>query len=236
MTTRALPIGPGGINLPGPGPRAAEIPSARGSRVRENAPEGLKLVEEERDGPEREAFEALEKGDHDAALNVLMGAYGDAVYRFCWQLVRDPEMARDVHQLTFVAAYQSLGRFKGQSKWKTWLFGIARHRALDAIKMERRRRRRFVQVEELPEPGEASDSGGGTDEAVESRSLQAVLAHCLEKLAPRIRTAVLLRYQNEMSYKDMAEVCGDRPATLQARVSRAMPVLKRCLRSQGVTP
>lgn len=234
MTTRTLPIGPGGLNLPGPRLRAAAVPSTGGSRVAADALEGLNLVEEERDGPEREAFAALERGDYEGALNVLMEAYGNAVYGFCRHLVRDPEMAADVHQMTFVAAYESLGRFRGRSKWKTWLFGIARHRALDAIKMERRRRRRFVQVEELPEPA-AADRGGTSDRA-ESRSLRTALAHCLEKLAPRIRTAVLLRYQNEMSYRDMAEVCEEQPATLQARVSRAMPVLKRCLRSQGVTP
>lgn len=234
MSTRALPLGPGGLRLLGPGSRAAGIPSAGGSRVVTDAVEGLNLVKEEREGPEREAFEALERGDHEATLNVLMGAYGNAVYRFCRQLVRDPEMANDIHQMTFVAAYQSLGRFRGQSKWKTWLFGIARHRALDAIKMERRRKRRFVQVEELPEPGEQPGTGAG--ERAETRSLQSALAGCLQKLAPRIRTAVMLRYQNEMSYKEMAEICGERPATLQARVSRAMPALKRCLRSQGVTP
>ena len=202
--------------------------------MRPDAAEGRKLVEVEREGPERDAFDALERGDHEATLNVLMEAYGDAVYRFCCQLVRDPEMAHDVHQMTFVAAFQALGRFRGQSKWKTWLFGIARHRALDAIKMERRRRKRFVQVEEMPEPAEVEN--GGTDELAVSHSLKTVLERCLDKLAPRIRSAVLLRYQNEMSYKDMAEVCGERAATLQARVSRAMPALKRCVRSQGVTP
>ena len=126
-----------------------------------------------------------------------------------------------------------MSRFQGKSKFKTWLFGIARHRALDALKAERRRRRRFPDVDELPEP---EQTGGGADSAAESRSLQAVLARCLEKLAPHVRMAVLLRYQNEMSYRDMEESCGDRAATLQARVSRAMPVLKRCLKAQGVTP
>ena len=234
MTTRALPLGPGGLTLPGPGPPADEIPSARGSRVIGDAPEGLTLTEDKLQRSEREAFAALDRGDHEATLNVLMEAYGEAVYRFCRQLVRDPEIARDVHQKTFIDAFRSLDRFRGQSKWKTWLFGIARHRALDAIKTERRRRSRFVQVEELPEP--APIAGAGTDERAQNRSLQAILARCLGKLAPRIRTAVLLRYQNEMSYRDMAEVCGERPATLQARVARAMPVLKRCLRAQGVTP
>lgn len=234
MTTRALPLGPGGLALPGPGPPADEIPSVGGSRVIGDAPEGLTLTEEELQRSEREAFAALDQGDHEATLNILMEAYGEAVYRFCRQLVRDPEMAQDVHQKTFIDAFRSLGRFRRQSKWKTWLFGIARHRALDTIKMERRRRRRFVQVEELPEPAQIEEAG--TDERARNRSLQEVLAYCLDKLTPRIRAAVLLRYQDEMSYRDMARVCRERPATLQARVARAMPVLKRCLRAQGVTP
>lgn len=234
MSAFALAAGAAGSGLPRLAPRAAGLPSAGATRVDNDALEGSRLVEVKGDGTERRAFAALERGDHEATLRILMDAYGDAVYRFCRQLVRDAEMARDVHQTTFVAAYQSLARFRGRSKWKTWLFGIARHRALDAIKMERRRRRRFVQVEELPEP--AKEGGGGTEKRAESRSLQAALERCLTKLAPHIRAAVLLRFQDEMSYRDMAEVCGERPATLQARVSRAMPVLKRCLRAQGVTP
>ena len=55
----------------------------------------------------------------------------------------------------------------------------------------------------------------------------------LESLKPEVRIAVLLRYREEMSYEEMAQVCGERPATLQARVQRALPKLKKALQKTG---
>ncbi len=57
------------------------------------------------------------------------------------------------------------------------------------------------------------------------------VARCLEGLAPPIRLALLLRYQEGFSYEEMGEMCRERPVTLQRRVVRAMLVLRRCLES-----
>ena len=56
----------------------------------------------------------------------------------------------------------------------------------------------------------------------------------LEKLEPHVRIAVVLRYQEGFSYEQMAQICHEKPATLQARVARAMPLLRRCLENKGV--
>lgn len=183
--------------------------------------------------PEAEARSALDRGDTKAALGVLMAAYGSAVYRFCRQMVVDEAMADDVHQMTFVQAYEGLDRFKGRSSLSTWLYSIARHRCLDALKSARRQRARFESVAELPEvPGGPSEAEGRLAE----RSRRRALELCLEELPPAIRTALLLRFQQELSYPEMAAVCGERAPTLQARVVRALPGLRRCLEQQGEAP
>ena len=64
----------------------------------------------ERAGTEMEALE-LDRGDREGALTLLMEAYGVALYRYCRQMVVDPDLADDVHQLTFVQAFEGLGRF-----------------------------------------------------------------------------------------------------------------------------
>jgi len=61
------------------------------------------------------------------------------------------------------------------------------------------------------------------------------LMECLRKLAPNIRSAVLLRFQDEISYQEMSQICLEKPATLQARVVRALPVLRQCLEQGGVS-
>jgi RNA polymerase sigma factor (sigma-70 family) len=182
---------------------------------------------------EREALAALDRADLDAALALLMRAYGTPLYRYCRQLVADVELAQDAHQLTFVQAYEGLSRFSRRSSLRTWLFGIARHRCLDALKSERRRRRRFGR---LGEAGDPPAAGASAEDRLFDRSLTGALAVCLRRLAPHIRAAILLRFQQGLTYEQIARLTGERAATLQARVARALPVLRRCLEQQGLVP
>lgn len=193
----------------------------------------MSVAAETFDDPERDALAALDRADRDAALTILMRAYGAPLYRYCRRMVDDDALAQDAHQMSFVQAYEAMGSFSRRSSLRTWLFGIARHRCLDAIKIERRRRRRFSGL------GEAADrpaSGVSPPDRLGARSLEAALAACLGELAPRIRAAVLLRFQQGLSYVQIATLTGERAATLQARVARALPVIRRCLEGRGLAP
>jgi RNA polymerase sigma-70 factor (ECF subfamily) len=190
-------------------------------------------VAEAPDDPERAALAALDDADRDAALSILMRAYGAQLFRYCRRMVEDEELAQDAHQMSFVQAYEALGGFSRRSSLRTWLFGIARHRCLDAVKIERRRRRRFGR---LGEAGDRPAGGDGPEEGLTSRALERALAACLRELAPRVRAAVLLRFQQGLSYVQIAAITGERAPTLQARVARALPVLRRCLEERGLAP
>lgn len=169
---------------------------------------------------------ALERGDRDAALRLLMRDYGKPVYRYCRQMLEDGDLADEAHQMTFVQAYEGLARFAGRSSLRTWLFGIAHHRCLDLLKTSRRRERRFQLTGELPERPAPMETA---EERLTARSRVQALARCLRELAPHVRAAVLLRFQQGVTYEEMAILERERPATLQARVARALPVLRRCL-------
>lgn len=182
---------------------------------------------------EEQALEALDAGDFRGALTLLMDAYGNAVYRFCRHLVADAELAEDAHQMTFVQAFESLQGFSRRSTLRTWLFSIARHRCLDAAKINRRRQARFQAVPELPDSPLKETP---PDERLAAAARQKALNRCLGKLQAKVRAAILLRYQQDLSYPEMARAAGEQPATLQARVARAMPVLRRCLEGQGAVP
>jgi RNA polymerase sigma-70 factor (ECF subfamily) len=186
---------------------------------------------EPRDEPEERAGSALERGDLGAVLDVLMDAYGEQIYRFCRRMMADEAAAEDVHQLTFVQAYQSLPAFARRSSFRTWLYGIARHRCLDTLKRRRRWRARFELVDDPPE---VADPTADLHRDTETSGISSVLAACLERLAPRVRETVALRYQGGLSYAEIGEVLGERPPTLRVRVARAMPVLRRCVEEQGV--
>lgn len=180
---------------------------------------------------EHACLAALRSGDVREAVGVLMDLYGRSIYGYCRHLVGDVELARDVLQTTFLQAQQDLPRFAGRSSLKAWLYGIARHRCLDALKSARRRERRFTGLEHADaaaaEPGEAGLLAGEAKRA---------LARCLEQLEARSRAAVLLRFQEDMSYPEMASVCEERVSTLQKRVARALPVLRQCMEASRISP
>ncbi len=182
--------------------------------------------------PERSAGEALERADREGALSILMSAYGTGVYRFCLQLVGDPDLAEDVHQMTFVQAFRDMGRFKGRSTLKTWLFGIARHRSLDALKSRRRREQRFPPGHAI---AERSDPSANAEQGMLRRSVRQAISDCLGELTPRVRATFALRFQHAFTYPEIAEIGGELATTLQARVARALPVLRLCLENRGVT-
>jgi RNA polymerase sigma factor (sigma-70 family) len=181
---------------------------------------------------EQQARQALDADDRRRALELLLGHYGRAVYGYCRRMVRDPDLADDLLQTTFLQAYNSFPGFDGRSSLRTWLFGIAHHRCLDAVKARQRWWRRTDSLEEVYEVAEAADDL--EDKAI-SADIRRVLDACLERLPPHARTAVHLRFQEGYSYVEMAEICRERAPTLQARVVRALPALRRCVEAKGLT-
>ena len=174
---------------------------------------------------------AVRRGDHDTALRVLMEAYGTQLFTVCVRFVPDRALAEDVHQTCFVQAYQSLHRVLERESIAAWLMAIARNRCLDALKVNRRRGRWQVLHASLPEVHDGSATA--EDEAHRSSLLER-LRRALDVLSTEARRAVELRYGEMLSYDQMAELCGARPGTLQMRVTRAMPLLRRSLEGQGV--
>lgn len=180
--------------------------------------------------PEDSAATCLHAGELAQALTILMSRYGDEVYRHCRQVLGDSDLAADVHQTVFVQAYRDLPSFTGRASFRTWLYAIARHRCLDALKIQKRRRLRFLLgavAQDRPDPRPDAR------EQLQGRAEADAMTRALETLKPEVRIAVLLRYREEMSFEEMADVCGEQAATLQARVARALPKLKKSLQRQG---
>jgi RNA polymerase sigma-70 factor (ECF subfamily) len=162
-----------------------------------------------------------------------MRLYGSAVYRYCRQMVADDDLAQEVHQMTFIQAYEGLARFGRRSSLRTWLFGIARHRCLDLLKADRRRRSRFDPLDHAPDlPG----PGANAEDLLAERSRARLLADCVRSLAPRARDVLLLRFQQGLSYPEIARLSAEKAPALQVRVTRALPLLRRCLEAKGVAP
>lgn len=181
--------------------------------------------------PERPALEALDRDDFDEALNIVMNLYGRPIYRYCCQMMKDEHLAEDVLQETFVQVHRDLPGFARRSSLKTWVYAIAHHRCLDAIKKEKRRQRR---IEWTDDPPERADGSPGADRILAAKRRAEALRRCIEELKESARAAVISRLQAGMSYPEMSVVFGEAPATLQMRVTRALPLLQECIERKGV--
>jgi RNA polymerase sigma-70 factor (ECF subfamily) len=211
---------------------AARVPLAGAVALEESKAAGeVGIVQESSpraEDPDRDIVHLLETGDRSAALGILMRRHGTAVYRYCREAVRDSTLAEDVQQQIFLQVYRDFARFGGRATLRTWLFAIARNRVLDAIRSHRRAR---VHIEDC-DAGHVPDPGPEPGERIDDIRLHHALAVCFGQLGEHMRTAVLLHYQQGFTFEDMAEICGEKPGTLQARVMRTLPRLRACIEAR----
>ncbi len=168
------------------------------------------------------------------SMESLMRAHGAALRSLCVRLLDDPALADDVVQQVFLQAHRDLVAFQRRASLRTWLFSIAVHRCRDAQKARRRYAARVTQDELYVESFECPDSDPGS--RLEHTRLWAAVSRGLATLPARARTALALRFHHGLSYEEMSRVLGDKPDTLNARVTRAISALRRELMSQGWAP
>ena len=178
--------------------------------------------------PDSDLLGLVAQGDMTTALRLLMQRHGAPVYRYCREALRDAVLADDVHQQVFIEAYRDLPAFKRRSSVRTWVFAIARHRVLDAAK-SRRRAESHIDGDDATK---VADPGPSPGQSIDDARLRQALITCLDKLREQVRTALLLRFQQGFTFEDMAEMCREKPGTLQAKVTRALPVLRTCIESR----
>ena len=178
--------------------------------------------------PDRDVVELVQAGSLVPALRILMRRHGAAVFRYCREALGDATLAEDVHQQVFIEAHRDLPRFAARSTMRTWLFAIARHRVLDAAKSRRRQQAHL----EHDDTADAPDLAPAAGELLDDTRLRDALVACVDKLGEDMRSVMLLRYQLGFTFDEIAEVCGVKPGTLQARVSRALPRLRACIEAR----
>jgi RNA polymerase sigma factor (sigma-70 family) len=177
---------------------------------------------------EEQCRRALGKGDHDTVLSLLMRTHGADLHRYCWRILREP-VAEDVLQQTFLQAYEALPTLECRTTLRSWLYGIARHRCLDELD----RRRRWARLIVNRNSADVAVPPVENDRSAELRALLPQLESCLGRLSPEARSTVLLRFQQDLSYEDIAATTGETPGALRVRVCRSLRVMRGHLEHQG---
>jgi len=146
--------------------------------------------------------------------------------RYLLYLIGRREHAEDLAQETWIRVLQRGSQYNGRQRFDPWLFAIARNLAIDYL----RKKRKAVQTASLPNDRDAvlllPSSGPSPFEAA-ARSQDAMrLAGRLQILAPLYREALLLRFQEDMSLPEIAQVVGAPVTTVSSRIYRGLATLR----------
>lgn len=152
------------------------------------------------------------------AFEKLFWYYQRAIGTYLTHLVQEEEVARDLAQDTFVAAWQALPQFTGETHFRAWLYRIATNKAYTAL-----RHRHATSLEALleQEDGRAEAMLAHGERWEEQVAVSELISQVLDLLSPRSRTCLLLQDYVGCSQREIAQVLGISEQTVAAYVSRA---------------
>jgi len=179
--------------------------------------------------PDRTLVAEAIAGDLDA-FETLVRRYQTRLVNYALAMVRDTGEAEDVAQEAFIRAHQSLGRFRGESSFKTWLYTITTNIARTTL--ERRGRRERVGHQSLDDDAQAVTAGSvpsGQPDAETMLVTRDAIDRALSTLPDDLRVAVVLRDVEGLAYKEIAKVTGAPIGTVESRIFRARQRLRALL-------
>ena len=180
--------------------------------------------------PDRAAVEDARAGD-GGAFEALVLRYQARIVNYAAAMVHDAGAAEDVAQETFVRAWRGLGRFRGESAFKTWLYRIATNVA--RTHLDRRGRQARIadrSLDDEAEPLQAGDVPSPAPDAETSLVRREEIDRALAELPDELRVALILRDVEGLDYKEIAGVTGAPIGTVESRIFRARRRLRTLLR------
>ncbi|MCY3573072.1 MAG: sigma-70 family RNA polymerase sigma factor [Chloroflexi bacterium] len=167
-----------------------------------------------------------------SAYAALYDQYAAGLYRLCYSLLMDEQDAEDILQESFLYAFKNLHRYDSRkAALKTWLYTIAVSRCRNTY-----RRKRFLTVDisqwfgaEIKAP-----AAEAPEVALMRRDASDSIMRALGELSPRLREAIVLRYGQGMTYREIGEVVGCPQKTAESRVRLGHQRLRQSLQTVGM--
>jgi len=163
------------------------------------------------------------------AFEALYQEFGPRVFRFVVRMIRDETKAEEVTNDVMVEIWKSASQFQGRSSPSTWIFSIARHRALNAIRGKKLSTTSLDDAVEVMD--EHEDPMADTDEITTSNLLRTAV----NQLSTEHREVVELTFFQGLNYKEIATIVECPEGTVKTRMFHAKKQLKPILTAMGVT-
>ena len=176
----------------------------------------------------------------NADANQWVTEHGDALYRYALLRVRDPSVAEELVQETFLAALKGLQSYQGKSSEHTWLIGILKHKVVDHIRQSSRE----MPTREIDDEVDSyfNDRGGwnlppslagNPVSEIEQEQAGRQLADCMQVLPERLSKAFVLTQVDGLIADEACKLLGITTTNLWVMLHRARMRLRQCLESNG---
>lgn len=180
------------------------------------------------DGSDSDLLAAVAAGQH-SAFDRLYALYDQRVFQYVCTLVFNPALAEEIVGDTMMAVWRGAGTFSHNSRVSTWIFGIARHKALDALRRTGRQQREvdLDGVAELPHTEESPFDG------IQRKEVASLTHRALAGLSREHQEILRLVFYEELPYEEIAELLSIPANTVKTRVYYAKHHLKQQLERLG---
>ncbi len=177
------------------------------------------MDKEARKDPEKNLLEKVAQKDK-TAFETLYQLTSQSVFFYLLRLLQNRETAEDIHVEVFCQVWKSAEKFKGQSKVKTWIFGIARNLAYNDMRREKIRK-----TQELYDIHRDESTSREVQQFAQKQHMQAAM----EKLSPKHREILDLVFFHELSYSEISALLDIPENTVKTRVYYAKDMLRNKL-------
>ena len=182
---------------------------------------------------ETDIIKKLQQGD-ERAFRVMVEKYQKLVVNACYKMVFNQEDAKDIAQEVFIEVFHSIHKFRGESKFSTWLYRISINRSLNFIR-DNKNQKKTQAIEQdnfgrqAKKEADLGVYGDEADKAVESQERQKMLHKTISSLPESQRVAFTLNKYEDLSYQQIAEVMETSVSAVESLIHRAKKNLQKKL-------
>jgi len=177
--------------------------------------------------PEKEIRELVKKAKNGEAeaFGLIYDLYLDRIFRFVYLKVSNREEAEDLVQQVFMKAWEAINRFEDEGlPFSSWLYRIARNLVIDFYRTQK--------INLTLEEGVGIVHPDDLEEKMERSQGQQEIQKILNQLTDEQKDIIILRFVNDLSYKEIAKITKKNPATLRILQHRALNKLRKNIKSE----
>jgi RNA polymerase sigma factor (sigma-70 family) len=167
------------------------------------------------DASDETIIEAIIQEGRTELFGLLYDRYADKVFRKCISFVRDRDVAQDMVQDVLLKVFTQLAKFKGNSRFSTWLYAITYNYCVEYYR--RSQRYPSADIEEGPDIAEPDDQAEKDLLSLRAEKLR----KAMDLISPEDKVILLMKYQDDTSIKDLTEHLNASESAIKMRLARA---------------